>query len=148
MRRNYHNSHFIFIIGGELTLTLRTTRSTVGSSHKAQSRVELIFPLPARVKNHDQRTSIWRFYNISTKRPQTTPICAQTPPGCYIMHKKITPGAKVTQKNKKPRGVLCIEAKSATKKFDVADTAQNENSIRFSAIYHVDTPVCSMHTVE
>jgi hypothetical protein len=46
------------------------------------------------------------------------------------------------------RWVLCFEAKSATKKFDEADTAQSENNIRFGAICHVDTPVCSMHTVE
>ena len=43
------------------------------------------------VKNHDQGTSIWRFYNISTMRPQTTPICTQTPPGCYIMYKRTKP---------------------------------------------------------
>ena len=54
--------------------------------------------------NHDQRTSIWRFYNISTKRPQTTPICTQTPPGCWIMHKRTKPrGAKATNKKKKAR---------------------------------------------
>jgi hypothetical protein len=44
--------------------------------------------------------------------------------------------------------MLCFEAKSATEKFDEADTAQSENNIRFSAIYHADTPMCSMHTVE
>jgi hypothetical protein len=29
----------------------------------------------AKVENHDQTTSIWRFCNISTKGPQTTPTC-------------------------------------------------------------------------
>ena len=41
-----------------------------------------------------------------------------------------------------------FEAKSAKEKFDEADTAQSENNIRFSAIYHAHTPMCSMHTVE
>ena len=64
-------------------------------------------------------------------------------------HKNQTRVLRLLKKIKKiARWVLCFEAKSATEKFDVADTAQNENSIRFSAIYHVDTPVCSMHTVE
>ena len=66
-----------------------------------------------------------------------------------MMHIRTKPGCLGCYKIKKiARWVLCFEAKSATEKFDEADTAQSENNIRFSAIYHADTPMCSMHTVE
>ena len=63
-------------------------------------------------------------------------------------HKNHTRMLRLLQNKKNARWVLCFEAKSATEKFDEADTAQSENNIRFSAIYHADTPMCSMHTVE
>ena len=63
-------------------------------------------------------------------------------------HKNQTRVLRLLQNKKIARWVLCFEAKSATEKFDEADTAQSENNIRFSAIYHADTSVCSMHTVE
>ena len=63
-------------------------------------------------------------------------------------HKNQTRMLRLLQIKKIARWVLCFEAKSATEKFDLTDTAQSENNIRFSAIYHADTPMCSMHTVE
>ena len=63
-------------------------------------------------------------------------------------HKNQTRVLRLLQNKKIARWVLCFEAKSATEKFDEADTAQSENNIRFSAIYHADTSVCSMYTFE
>ena len=63
-------------------------------------------------------------------------------------HKKQTRMLRLLQNKKTARWVLCLEAKSATVKFNEADTAQSENNIGFSAIYHADTPMWSMHTVE
>ena len=55
---------------------------------------------------------------------------------------------RLLQQQQIARWVLYFKAKSATEKFDEADTAQSENFIRFSAICHTDTPVYNMHTVE
>ena len=63
-------------------------------------------------------------------------------------HKNHTPVLRLLQQQQIARWVLYFKAKSATEKFDEADTAQSENFIRFSAICHADTPVYNMHTVE
>ena len=97
-------------------------------------------------KNHDQRMLIWMFCNISTKRPQATliPVCNQTPPGCCIIHKKKQIPLLRSQKQKNSaRLVLYFEAKLGTENFDAANTAESENKIQTSAIFHSNTLVCS-----
>jgi hypothetical protein len=84
----------------------------------------------ARVKNRDKTTSIWRFCNISPKGPQTTPTCNPKLTGLlHDAHKNQTQMLRLLQN-------IFFEAKSATEKFDLDDTAQSENTIRFNAIFN------------
>ena len=53
---------------------------------------------------------------------------------------------RLLQNKKIARWVLCFEAKSATEKFDLADTAQSENAIRCSAICRSNALVRSLNT--
>jgi hypothetical protein len=99
------------------------------------------------VKNHDQRTSIWRFYNISIKRPQTTPISNRNSPCCDAMHKRTKPGASGGIKIKIRALAALFCGKSHSEKFDEADTNQSGNSMRFSAILHANAFICSVYAV-
>ena len=53
---------------------------------------------------------------------------------------------RLLQNKKIARLVLYFEAKSATEKFDLADTAQSENTTRFSATFHSNALACSLNT--
>ena len=61
-------------------------------------------------------------------------------------HKNQMRVLRLLQNNKIARWVLCFEAKSATEKFDLTDTAQSENTTRFSAIFHSNALACSLNT--
>ena len=61
-------------------------------------------------------------------------------------HMNQTRMLRLLQNKKTARWVLCFEAKLDTEKFDAADTAESENKIRISAIFHSNTLECSEHT--
>jgi hypothetical protein len=99
-------------------------------------------------KHQNARLPAWLISRL-IKGPQTTPTCNQNPPDCYMMHIRTKPGCFGCCKIIKSRvgcSVLCFEAKSATEKFDLTDTAQSENTIRCGAIFHPNALVCSLNT--
>ena len=91
------------------------------------------------VKNHDQRTSIWRSCNITIKRTQTTPACNQKPPGCYIMHIRTTPRCLGCCNNSKSR-VGCSILKRNQPRESLTKPTQPKVKISYdSALYATQT---------
>ena len=60
-------------------------------------------------------------------------------------HENKTRMLRLLQNKKVASWVLCFEATPATEKFDLADTAQSENTTRFSAIFHSNALACSLN---
>ena len=88
----------------------------------------------------DQRTSIWKFYNISTKRLQTTPICNQNPPCYYAIHKKKTnPWCIGRNANNNTRVGCSILKQNLTRKSLTKPTQTKVGKTYDSALYFTQT---------